>query len=432
MILFTAISYDSFKKRIDEANTKFASKGTKTTSATAVGTYAYEKSMKYLYKALSSIKTDSKNPDTKNYFLALEKTGGDYSKRDSKIFSKVAAMVSFCRRYIEDKEYIAQYPELKNSTLGVYVNMFDILTSGSYTSMFKKAFSHSAEVGDMNSSVTVFKTVYISLCFAAELSTAHLSDFEISLYMGKTPDKAIMEMMTKHASFTKNVIFSVISVLGYLNSMKNPVQDINECIAKEKEMKKKTTAKEAEDLVPSVSANTKDKTSDVFVPTEVQKEAATIIKEHEDMYSGDVDSAAESKEFLGGLFATVPVLQISLWALGVTAAILIIPMLRILVYYFKAMNIDAGKELELKSEILDNNIVLLKEKLYNTKDPKERERLESIIKKQEEYVESMNEKAKSILEKKEDDAGYIVEDNISTEDERKDESENDKQFEIIL
>jgi hypothetical protein len=431
MIFFTAINFDSFKKRTIDADSKFASQSSKTTAGTAVGNYIYEKTMKYLYKTLGAIKTDSKNPATKNYFLSIEKTLGDYSKRDTKTYSRVTSMVSFCRTYVEDKENKDMYPDLENSTLGVYVKMFDILSSGSYTSMFKKAYSYANEVGDMNTSVTVFKTIYTCLVFAIEITTAHMAEFEIEIYTGKTPDKAILDVMTKHASFTKNVIYSIITILGYLHSLKNPSQTVTECISHEKEMKKKLETKEAEEIVAdSDAANTPDEIMPTFNKDQIDTEAELESDKHDALYEGDV---TKSNEFLGGVFAVVPVLQISLWVLGITAAILIIPTIRLVIYWFKTMKIDGAKELELKAEILDNNIVVLKQKLNVTKDEKERARLTSIIEKQEKYVAQFYASSQKELADTEYETGEIVEDDITTEDNRKEiEDDKDNNFEIVL
>ena len=57
-------------------------------------------------------------------------------------------------------------------------------------------------------------------------------------------------------------------------------------------------------------------------------------------------------------------------------------MIRYIIYWAKTLKIDTAHELELKAELLDNNILVLKEKLKNTNDPKEKARLEDIIRKQ--------------------------------------------------
>ena len=375
----TKFDFASIMKRQLEAEKKY-----KTNAATGsdklVNSVFYEKSIKYLYSTVNNIKSDNSKPEMKSFFLALERTKGDYKKRETKIYNKVALLASFIDQQIRrDPEGI-----LTHSLLGVYVEMWDFVNNPQTVGIFKKSFDIVDKKGEDNTAITIFKLAYFSTVFALELATIHLVEFELDIYNGKDPKDSIQDIMKKHASYMKNIVFPMIQILAFFKNTKNLVTVITKISSEEDAAKAKTG-----------------------------KESVTAV-------------AATVGAFLT---ASVPGIGISVIAGIIIILLGIIPLIRCIIYWSKTMEIDTGKELELRSELLDNNILGLKEKLEETTDEKERKRLEEVIAKQEEYVEKWRARSKKILTS-ENEANYMTETTIQKEDDSNYDQQND--FEVVL
>jgi len=379
----------SIKKRYEEANRKFGSAKDNELKKEIATNKVYSKGMKFLYNTLTSIKSGN-NSESKLYFQALEKTMGDYDKRESKITKHVEKIVSSTHKYLTDKKYNNEF--FKYSLIGIYHESHDILTAAKYKAMFKKACEIAQKKGDSNTSVTIFKLAYFALAFFTEMSTIHLMDFELDVINGMGPERAMENLHNTYRAFMKNVAMNIIPVNEFFKTMTGNPSSIITKLSSEEDKLAKAMSKESLD------------------------------------YSSDAKMSVEAeddfKQFLaGGLITTtgivgvltVPVMGVSLFVVVIGLVVLTIPLIRYIIYWISTMKIDMGKSLELKAEMLDNNIASLRERLEQETDPKEKARLESVMKKQQQYVDKWQTKAEKLL-KDENEASYVVMETIQKED----------------
>ena len=337
-----------------------------------------------------SIKSDN-NSESKLYFQALEKTMGDYDKRESKITKHVEKIVSSTHKYLTDKKYNNEF--FKYSLIGIYHESHDILTGVKYKAMFKKACEIAQKKGDSNTTVTIFKLAYFALAFFTEMSTIHLMDFELDVINGMGPERAIEKLHNTYRAFMKNVAMNIIPVNEFFKTMTGNPSSIITKLSSEEDKLAKAMSKESLDYSNDAKLSMEDVGDDI----------KTFI----------IGGTVTTSGIIGVL--TLPVMGVSLFVIIIGAVILIIPLIRYIIYWVSTTKIDIGKSLELKAEMLDNNIASLRERLEQETDPKEKARLESIIKKQQQYVDKWQAKADKLL-KDENEASYVVMETIQKED----------------
>ena len=372
--------FEYIEKRRKEAELRFKNIEKGSNDKKNIGNIKpYSKSLKFLYNTF--IYSKANKSGLKSYITDLELTKGDYKKRNNKIFNKVSLMYSFVNEVIDTGD------NTHNSLLGVYKDAFEILNSTKYTNMFKKVFTLIDKKGENNTSLTLFKLAYVALSYMVESSLLYLIDFELEVYNGKTPRSAILDTMTDNRSYMKHIVIPTIEIIAFIKSLSNPV---------------------------------------AYVQRIDSEETKIETKSKED---GNVSDESVGSNILTGLsLLGVSLSGVPVYIIAILALLALIPFLRSSIYWMSVKNIDVGKELLLKSEMLDNNIVLLKQKLDNTTDPKEREKLEKIIEKQQVWVNKWKDESQKRL-KDDIKTDYEIESTIKKEDSSKD---LDYDIDIIL
>jgi len=214
---------------------------------------------------------------------------------------------------------------------------------------------------------TFYSVMYTCFVLFLETSTMYLIPYEFRFAHGLEPMKIADDFHNEHKAFVKSVVYGVASLLIYVENQKNLATVAIQAIDDEK---KRIT---------------------------------------------------ESKE---GFPILIPIL------IGV-GAVLSLFLIRSMFYWFANFKVDVAHQLEFESELLLNNIRLLKEALKHESDPEKRKKIEETIKKQEVWVNKFDKFAKNTL-KDETEASYDTQDQLDTEESTDPTKEETGQPEIFL
>jgi hypothetical protein len=227
--------------------------------------------------------------------------------------------------------------------------------------------------------------MYIATVVAFEAIALKILSFEYDVHSGLSDEKAILEIMQKHTPFMKNLVFPAINLVSLCNNTKDPLNAINQIIYDETQMKDQLKAKEA-----TAALNTNAAESFSF--------ASTVFNWLGGVGSGIVTALGEAATGGAGALGIPVAAFIVLFSLTVYLVFFGIPTARLIIYYVNMHKVNIQKELELQAELLNNNILLLQERLEKTTDPDERIRLQNIISRQIEMLSKLQANLKKTLD----------------------------------
>ena len=407
--MFMKYTFQDIKKLYDNAQKTFTAKGGSGTKTDP----SFFNSKLYLKFLLSNYKSIQKLETGKNskYFKLLEDSAGDYNRRKGgNIVAQTREHVVFC------KNLISKNPILKYSIVGVFCDTYDIVTDSKWKSAFKAAYAHAKKMGDNKTLASAYKALYISLVLSMEEAMLHIIDLEFSIYAGIGAEDAVMQVHLDNKSFMSKVVSPTISLLAFCASI-NPNTAVDTVIAEE------TAAK---------------KSNEGFFETMHQiGSVAKNVGVHLIPFASIVAGGFVAF-FTGG---AIPV-AVGLW---VIAAMLIIPNTRMIIYYVNVSKVDLEKELELHSEMLNNNINDLKKQLDNASSKEEKDRIQKVIDHQVEMYKHLQEELKNNSSDLDSDStdnelngdetsteNSIEDDDSSTNSGSEDSSSNDGGFDISI
>lgn len=311
-------------------------------------------------KKIDSLLKDMKNKLTKNHIDLINMTKGSYfSKRNIKVLSRIDSVYNFMHTIMVEE------PSLKiNSIPALYCDIYDVLKNREAEFVTKTAFRYISEKKYYDKAV-VYTTLYTVLVLVLETIAFYFTEIEFSYQLNNVqPIKLLDDFCDQHVSFVKSVLFRTENIIVFI--------------------------KKSDFYKSGIKYMTTD-------DEPISKESVEII------------SKESISLFLVGAFSVI----FGLYALVFT--------IKTLVYWFSTINIDINNSLIEFADKIEVNISQLRKQYENEKDPKKKEYLNKVIKKQEEKLNHIKDVIKEAKES--EDVGYYeTEDKLN--DDAKEENEN--------
>lgn len=339
----------------------------------------YFKFLSLNYKTIQKAMSGS----NKDYIHNLDKTSGDYSRRPGPFYDSIKESISWIN------DIIKLNPRMKYSILGVYKDIFEALNDNYWRQAFKLAFDYSKNTGDKKTISSGYKTLYYSLVIALETLVGAVVDFQLRYSLdGKDP---VHHVVAIHYELPKGymdkVVNAAINLVTLMKNTKDPVSYVK-------------------NLIKGENNAIKNKESLGFIEDENAKAC-----------EGLFSKAFGENKFLWAIVATGFTALAIGGGIGIFAFVLvlvfcIVPCCRHIIYYVGITGIDLQKQSELNAEMLSNNIKALQEKLMNSDNDKEREKLSLVIEKQTKALNELKEK----LYRKTGNLEYAVDNELDKDD----------------
>lgn len=350
---------------------------------------AYTSKLYFKFLAINN-KTITKALKSTNaeYYKAIVDTNGDYSRRKGgNLPEQIRAHVDWAR------DMIGRDATLKYSILGVFCDTYDLLNDLRWRAAFKLAFDYCRRNGDNKTIVAAIKSLYFALVISCETTFMKVIEAEYYVSLGNTPVNAVLNVHEKYYTFMKKNILPTINVITLLRNTKDPITYVKSYINGENKAKRAT-----------------ENFSVPMYKDEATKSAEGVIFDTMKASGGAIANIAASGLTSGFGIASVigsakagAALAIGSnpvgWILAIVGSlwfiITLIPSIRIIIYYAMISKTNVQKELKLHSEILGNNIAMLKEKYDNMSPGAEKDKLGEVIKKQQSMYEDLLAKMKN-------------------------------------
>ena len=284
------------------------------------------KEAKPLAKAIASILNSKSNTPARWYVKELNDTRGDYTRRDKMIVKNVNKVVGTVKKSIAHDRTLAETP------YGLIIKIHQILHDRKNIQLFNRAYRDLNGVVDSSNPAIMFVSMYISLVYAMEslalvITTEYHNMVDIN---GRVSEDAIDRVLvSKHIPFIRNVALPAVDLVSFIeaNDLTKEYGEINKQI----DENKKNAAKISTEMVGST--------------------------------------------FLASAALVAAVIWVSLSSI------------RYIIYWLKVIKIDISMFLREEVDFLEINVKEFEEKLANTTDEKERNRIEKIISKQQKEAE---------------------------------------------
>lgn len=291
----------------------------------------------------------------------------NFSKISKNIYNSFSKIIS---DYKNDKRVS------ENSVLKIYCDVYDALSDSKLQKMFSTAYSEfdkKKRVCDTSihnifvmCNQLMVSFLYYSLTYSTDI---------ISTYSEKNYDLILDEIHLKYASIIKGIGFAALEIAEVLKSIKDPDGELKKAIKAQTEGSEKIAkAKESFDSVT---------TKNLYY--ELSNESYLVDDSNEFHEKGTEEAA---------LVVTLIVIA------SIAGLLALIPLIRRAIYLCGTIKTDMSESLKIDVMTIMVNIESLKEKRDATTDPKERKRIQSIIDKQQKFVdkhkdlvENMNEES---------------------------------------
>lgn len=381
---------DAFKKHYDKANKNFNPQSLggsdKEPSPRLFKTKIWYKMYALSYKTYEKAKEANST-----YYGQIEDTKGDYSRRGHGVGEQVKAMYDFM------KSEVAKFPDLKFTMIGVFLDTCENLFDLKWRVAYKLAFEYASKDGKTKSLVSAYKVMYFCQAYAVESMMLRFLDYTFKVDAGVPPVEAIQYQQKHNPTFMDKIIFPTINLNAMLKGTNDPVKMLKSYISGEKNSEKST-----ESMLSPITSE-----EGAFFQG-LKKASGNIL-----MIAVTGAGAAFAAMSLGtGVLGIAGIVVASVITLFNT-----ISLIRVMVYYCAAAKVDMVKELELNREMLENNILVLKEKLKSLPDGKEKDKLQKVIDRQIKYKDHIDKKIN----------GKNVDDNAIENSLEADESSADKE-----
>jgi hypothetical protein len=445
------ITFQLIKKEYENSLRKlnpdviFKNKGGKSNPLTFYNSRVYKLFTASIFKALNSLEK-GKN---QQYYKYINQSAGDYSKRKG---GNVSAQMTSHADFIEKLIKKENNENLEYSLLGIFVDIWHILENPKWKAAFKRAFAHVDKVGTTNTVASSFKMIYMALVIAFETIGLKMLSFEYDVHTGIDPETAILNIMRLHSSFMKSVVLPMIKIICVCELINDPLKTVNEIITDENTVKDaKRRAQESgypykfeENGLSSIESYKIEQLNNIPLNRGKSQESIGLLAMVSEEIAKHIGIAIVGKTVTGvaalgaGSTAAISIIP----AILVFSAIIIIllaavPIARLIIYWINVTKVDMQKELELQAELLNNNIIMLQEKLEKTTNKEERARLQNIINKQIEMLVKFQNQIKKYLDDEYEasiDAKKEDENNENSQDSNgeNDETGSNDDFEVTI
>lgn len=303
------------------------------------------------------------------------------------------------------KEFKSNKNIVDKSHLTIFMNIYNLLTDSKYVNAFKVAYDEYNKNKADTSVVNIFVMCHqllvsylfftmgtINPCILPKASSLNEKEFEE--YLENT--------QKEYNSLIETLGFTSLEVVKNLELIKNPSDEIKKAIKTQQESSEKL-AKAKESCDSTILQNTLYEISEESYVEENQK------------------------------FGTEEALTVVLIVLGsIIGLFAIIAGIRRAIYLCGTLKTDISEYIKVDVVTVMMNIESLKEKLDNTTDEKERKRLQSIIDKQQKFVDRFSSKYQDLADES-DSASYEATYTIEEEDssDSQDNSYNDD-YDILI
>jgi hypothetical protein len=394
-MLFTDVSFKGFQKEIEKSSNKF-----KKGSGTKEGGFINPElerdcnlSFNYFYKKI----LNGKNSNLTGLYSVTTKISGDLNKINRETLDYFKACYNKCENIVKktSSKNIKEYSVLK-----LYMDTFDILLNSKYIAAFKKAYSYidkNSNIGNTPSAASIFTMLHLILTYFLFHSSLIITKIFVlidkeSLVDIKEYENIIEAVTHEFKAMVISVGFPSIHIINYLNSLSNPLSDLNKAIDEEKKIKDKMKSKE--------NLNYDELSKEAYLVDNTNKRGAESI------------SAITLALIIAGAIAGI---------------ILLIYIIRRALYFIGAVKIDTVNYIFEEREMLKMNVEGLNEKLASLTDKNEIAKLKEVIKKQNEWIDKFD---KYLLKNQK----YIHDANLEANDEMKkdDDHQEEDDFQVVL
>lgn len=354
------------KKHYENADKNFNMKTVKTSDKIPDKSVYMTKLFYKLYSVNNKAIEKLKKSKSATHLAEIDSTKGDYSRRKGNIGESVKAMYDWSLLVIKENK------DLKYSLFGVFCDTYDNLFNLKWRGAWKVAYNYKSD--NVKSLANSFKMMYWSECYLLETLLIKLSMVSYKMYTGLSAEEAVTEIEYQDSAYMDKVVLPGINLNTLISTSKDPLKMIKDYIAGEKQ------AVKAQENFESINKSEES----VFLDT-IKKTGGNLIMLLGILVTGITGAVT----LIGG--GTV-VGGIVLITSVIIFIVVLIPTIRSIIYYAYESQVDLVKELELNKEILENNIILLKEKRDRMADGPNKEKLNDIISRQEEYFKKLEEK----------------------------------------
>ena len=338
------------------------------------------------------------------------KTNGDITK--SKEFYD--ALKTHQKYLSEITKKISSKDIKENSYITIFLNTYDLLTNSKYVSAFKVAYDeYNKNKGKVKGSIS---DIFI-MCNQILVSYLFFT-------MG-TLNPAVIGAYAKYENDTKNLNDFVNFVETVQDQYKSIIKDIGfVCIELSKNLENiKNPADELKKAIKSQNEST-DKIA------KAKESADSVILQNSIYEVGEENYIPENLNEYGSEEALTVALIVLASIVGLVFAITAI---RRAIYMCGTIKTDITEYIKVDVVTVMMNIESLKEKLDNTTDEKERKKLQSIIDKQQKFVDKFKDKYTDIAEesnKIEYEADYVIKDEDDNDNDPRSSSDDD--YSVLL
>ena len=338
------------------------------------------------------------------------KTNGDITK--SKEFYD--ALKTHQKYLSEITKKISSKDIKENSYITIFLNTYDLLTNSKYISAFKVAYDeYNKNKGKVKGSISdifiMCNQILVSYLF---FTMGTLNPAVIGAYAKYENDTKnlndfvnfVETVQDQYKSIIKDIGFVCIELSKNLENIKNPADELKKAIKSQNESTDKIAkAKESADSV--VLQN-------------------SIYEVGEENYIPENLNEYGSEEAL-----TVALIVLA----SIVGLVFVITAIRRAIYMCGTIKTDITEYIKVDVVTVMMNIESLKEKLDNTTDEKERKKLQSIIDKQQKFVDKFKDKYTDVAEesnKVEYEADYVIKD--EDDNDSSSSSSSDDDYSILL
>ena len=338
------------------------------------------------------------------------KTNGDITK--SKEFYD--ALKTHQKYLSEITKKISSKDIKENSYITIFLNTYDLLTNSKYISAFKVAYDeYNKNKGKVKGSIS---DIFI-MC--NQILVSYL------FFIMGTLNPAIISAYAKYENDTKNLNDFVNFVETVQEQYKSIIKDIGfVCIELSKNLENiKNPADELKKAIKSQNEST-DKIA------KAKESADSVILQNSIYEVGEENYIPEDLNEYGSEEAlTVALIVLA----SIVGLVFVITAIRRAIYMCGTIKTDITEYIKVDVVTVMMNIESLKEKLNNTTDEKERKKLQSIIDKQQKFVDKFKDKYAEISDessKVEYEADYVIKDEDDNDNDSK--SSPDDDYSILL
>lgn len=304
---------------------------------------------------------------------------------------------------------------VENSYITIFLDVFKMVTDTKYISAFKVAYDEYSKnankvKGSVSDILVMCHQLMISYLYftMGTLNISVFGAFEKIKNLNNTEKDFVAyleDTQNYYDAIITNLGFTCIEITKVLENIKNPADEMKKAIKVQNESNEKLA-----------------KAKESFDSVELQKVSYELSEE----------SYLEEPSFDKGEEEAVTVCLIVV--ASIFGLFMLIFGIRRAIYLCGTLKTDISEYIKVDVVTVSMNIEYLKEQLNNTTDPKERKRLQTIIDKQQKFVDKYSAKYQNIADESSQanyEATYLIEEEDS-HDEKKDDNSSYDDYDILI